>query len=117
MSLILAVDDEFGILELLEAALTEEGHRVLTAPNGRVALELMRTERPELVITDFVMPVMGGAELVQAMSADAVLATIPTIVMSSLPEDAVAERCSGYVAFMRKPFRIATLLDLVDGVV
>lgn len=115
MSLILVVDDEFGILELLEAALTDEGHRVLTATNGRVALDRMRTERPDLVITDFVMPVMGGAELLQAISADADLATIPRVVMSSLPEAAIAERCFGYAAFVRKPFRIAALLDLVEG--
>jgi CheY-like chemotaxis protein len=113
MSLILVVDDEFGILELLEAALTDEGHRVPTATNGRVALERIRAERPDLVITDFEMPLMGGAELLQAIAADAELATIPTIVMSSLPEATVAERCPSYTAFVRKPFRIAALLELV----
>ena len=115
MSLILVVDDEFGILELLEAALTDEGHRVLTAMNGRLALDRMMAERPDLVITDLLMPFMGGAELLEAISARADLGTIPTIMMSSLLESAVAERCSGYAAFVRKPFRIAALLDLVES--
>jgi CheY-like chemotaxis protein len=53
-------DDEFGFLELLEAALTDEGHHVLTATNGRVALDRLRSGRLNLIITDFVMPEMGG---------------------------------------------------------
>lgn len=108
------VDDEFGILELLEAALTDEGHHVLTATNGRVALDRLRAGRPNLIITDFVMPEMGGAELLQVIATNADLSTIPTIVMSSLPEATIAERCFGYAAFVRKPFRIAALLDLVE---
>lgn len=114
MSLILVVDDEFGIVELLEAALEDEGHRVVTAPSGRVALERMRVERPDLVISDLMMPIMGGAELLREIAGDAQLAGIPTIVMSSLPEATVAESCSGYASLVRKPFRIGELLDLVS---
>lgn len=113
MALILVVDDEFGILELLEAAFTDDGHRVLAATNGAVALDRMRAERPDVIMTDFLMPVMGGAELLEAISSDADLRAIPTIIMSSLPEAAIAARCCGYAAFVRKPFRIAAMLDLV----
>ena len=104
---ILVVDDEFGILALLDAVLEDEGYRVVTAANGRAALDWMAGETPDLVITDMAMPVMDGAALITAMAADPALAGVRTVVMSSLPEASIAERCSGYAAFLRKPFRIA----------
>ena len=67
-----------------------------------------------MVITDFMMPVMDGAALVKAMAADPDLAALPVVIMSSLPEAAVAERCSGYALFLRKPFRIFEVIDVVD---
>ena len=106
MAVVLIVDDEFGIMKLLEDVLTDEGHRVLTASNGRQALERAAEEKPALVVTDFMMPIMDGAALVKAMAADARLADIPVVIMSSMPEATVAERSPGYVAFVRKPFNI-----------
>ena len=103
---ILVVDDEFGILELLDVVLEDEGFRVVTASNGRAALDWMAEETPDLVITDMAMPVMDGAALIAAMAANPALAGVRTIVMSSLPEASIAERCSGYAGFLRKPFRI-----------
>ena len=98
MAVVLIVDDEFGIMKLLEDVLTDEGHRVLTASNGRQALERAAEEKPALVVTDFMMPIMDGAALVKAMAADARLADIPVVIMSSMPEATVAERSPGYVA-------------------
>ena len=70
-------------------------------------------EKPSLVITDFMMPVMDGAALVKAMRADPQLADVPVVIMSSMPEAAVAERSPGYAAFVRKPFNIFAVVDLV----
>ncbi len=117
MALVLVVDDEFGILRLLEDVLVDEGHRVIVAVNGRQALQHVTEERPALVITDFMMPVMDGAALINAMSTDPKLADVPIILMSSLPETAVAERIAGYTAFVRKPFKIFDLLDSVTQIV
>jgi CheY-like chemotaxis protein len=113
MAVVLVVDDEVGIVKLLEDVLTDEGHRVLTAMNGQQALDRAATEKPALVLTDYMMPVMDGAALVKAMAADALLADIPVAIMSSIPETTVAQRCSGYVAFVRKPFNIFAVVDLV----
>jgi CheY-like chemotaxis protein len=113
MAVVLVVDDEFGIVKLLEEVLTDEGHRVLTATNGRQALERAAEEKPALVVTDFMMPVMDGAALVKAMAADARLAGIPVVIMSSMSEATVAEQSPGYVAFVRKPFNIFAIVDLV----
>jgi CheY-like chemotaxis protein len=113
MAVVLIVDDEFGIVKLLEDVLTDEGHRVLIATNGRQALERAAEEKPALVVTDFMMPVMDGEALVKAMAADARLADIPVVIMSSMPEATVAERSSGYAAFVRKPFNIFAVVDLI----
>ena len=112
MATILVVDDEFGVAELLDAILTDEGHRVITAINGRRGLEAMAAEHPDLVFLDYMMPVMNGAGLLNAMAADPALCDIPVVMMSSMPEAAVAERCKGYVAFMRKPFKVTQVITL-----
>lgn len=113
MARVLVVDDEFGIVKLLEEVLADEGHRVAIATNGRQALERAAAERPDLVLTDFMMPVMDGAALIKAMAADPGLAGIPVILMSSIPEATVAERSPGYAAFVAKPFNIFAVIDLV----
>ena len=116
MALVLVVEDEYGITELLDVVLTEEGHRVLTAMNGKQGLEMLAAERPDLIFTDYMMPVMDGAAMLGAIAADPGLRDIPVVVMSSMPEMTIAERCSGYVTFMRKPFKLVQLLDVVERV-
>lgn len=65
---VLVVDDEFAIADLLEMVLADEGYRVLLAINGRQGLErLAEGPRPDLVISDYMMPVLDGAGFVQAM--------------------------------------------------
>lgn len=113
MAVVLVVDDEFGIVKLLEEVLEDEGYQVLVAANGRQALEQAAKDKPALIITDFMMPVMNGAELIKALAADARLSDIPIILISSVPEAMVAERIAGYTAFVRKPFNIFDLIDLV----
>jgi CheY-like chemotaxis protein len=110
MPKILVVDDEFGIGELLREILNDEDHEVTLAINGRQGLELIVKDPPDLVFLDFMMPVLNGAEMLKAMTADLRMAQIPVIIMSSLPEATVSERAEGYVAFVRKPFQIATIL-------
>jgi CheY-like chemotaxis protein len=116
MPTILVVEDEFAIAELLEMALTDAGYEVLTAANGRQALERMaEAPRPDLIITDFMMPVLNAAGLVEALRSDPTYRDIPYIVMSSVPEASVRERINGYRAFVRKPFQLAMMVQLVAG--
>ncbi len=114
MAVVLVVEDEFGIAELFDAVLTDEGYSVVTAMNGRDGLELLTREQPQLVFCDYMMPVMDGAAMLGAMAADPALRGIPVVMMSSMPEAVVTERCSGYVTFMRKPFKLFELLDVVE---
>ena len=114
MATVLIVEDEFFIAALLEMVLTDEGYRVLTAANGRQGLErLAEGPRPDLVISDYMMPVLDGAGLLRAMRENEAHRDIPYIVMSSMPEANVRERIDGYAAFVRKPFNLDAMVHLV----
>jgi CheY-like chemotaxis protein len=114
---VLIVEDEFAIADLLEMALTDEGYRVLHAANGSQGLErLTEGPLPDLVISDYMMPILDGAGLLQAMRETEAQRDIPCIVMSSMPEANVRERIAGYAAFVRKPFQLAAVVQLVASV-
>jgi CheY-like chemotaxis protein len=114
---VLIVEDEYAIADLLEMALTDEGYRVVRAANGRQGLDrLAEGPRPDLVISDFMMPVLDGAGLVLAMRQSEGQRTLPIIIMSSMPEANVHARIDSYAAFVRKPFHIDALMRLVASV-
>jgi CheY-like chemotaxis protein len=69
--------------------------------------------KPDVILSDFMMPILGGGEMLRAMAAVPDYQRIPVIMMSALSEEAVAERCKGYVAFLHKPFRVVTVLSTV----
>ena len=115
--LVLIVEDEFAIAELLEMALIDGGFRVVMAANGRQGLQcLAQGPLPNLVISDFMMPVLDGAGLLHAMRATEAHRDIPCIIMSSVPEASVRAHIEGYAGFIRKPFRLGDLVQLVVSV-
>jgi DNA-binding response OmpR family regulator len=112
---ILVVDDEFGIAEVLEFALVDAGHHVVTAINGRQGLDRLREVAPNLVLLDFMMPMLDGPGMLRAMREDTALREVPAIIMSSLPESTVAQKAGGmYAAFMRKPFKLRAMIEIVN---
>ena len=116
MALILVVDDEFGVAEVLDAILGDVGHEVVTAANGREALDRLKERPPDLVLLDFMMPVMDGPSVLKAMREAPTLRNIPTVIMSSLPESTVSKSVgSGYAAFLRKPFKLNAVVDAVNA--
>jgi CheY-like chemotaxis protein len=117
MGTVLVVDDEFGIADLIDVVLTDEGHRVVTAANGKQGLVVALNEHPDLVFLDYMMPVMDGAAMLRAMGDNASLKGVPVVVMSSIPEATVSQRCSGYVSFLRKPFTITAVTTLTERLI
>jgi CheY-like chemotaxis protein len=116
MATILIVEDEFAIAELVEMILADEGHTVLTAANGRLALErLAKGPNPDLIITDFMMPILDGVGFLKELRNNETHRDIPCIVMSSMPEEAVRQRIGHYAAFIRKPFHLTRVSELVDA--
>lgn len=84
--LILLVEDEPGISKLMKMFLEEAGYRVTVAPDGIQGLVRFDQERPDLVITDFMMPEMNGAELCQRLGQRfaAGVPRVPVILTSAL---------------------------------
>lgn len=113
MALIVVVDDEFLLADLLAMLLRDEGHEVLTASHGRAALQLIRDRKPALVISDFMMPLMTGLELAQAMSADPELADIPMILVTGGQGLAAREHAGLFAQILDKPYRADEMLDTV----
>ena len=117
MATVLVVDDEPLIAMALEAALEDAGYAVATAANGRQGLErLAGAPRPDVVLLDMMMPVMGGAAMRAAMTVDPELRAIPVVVLSSLPEEAVRARVDGVAAVLRKPCTAEQVLGAIEGV-
>lgn len=113
MKTIVIIDDEFGLADVLEATLSDSGYRVVTASNGEQGLHAMHEHPPDLVILDYMMPLLDGPGVLRAMRADPRLATVPVIMMSAMPESVVSARCSGYFAFLRKPFGFEPLHAII----
>jgi CheY-like chemotaxis protein len=81
-SRILVVDDEPNIRELLTQELTEAGYRVSAAANGREAIARVRSERPDLVILDVMMPEMNGFDVAAVLKNDPATMEIPIVILS-----------------------------------
>lgn len=120
MKLLLVVDDEYAIVATLAQLLADEGYEVLTAHDGRQALEILQKQpaaaRPAACLVDLMMPVMGGAELIAHMQADAALARIPVILMSAAARPEHLDM-AGVVGLLRKPFGMRELLAVLSTVV
>ena len=114
MKTIVIVDDEFGLADVLTATLSDIGFRVLSAANGKQGLSVMAEYPPDLVLLDYMMPLLDGVGVLKAMHADPKIAVVPVIMMSAMPEGVVRARCEGYVAFLRKPFDFEALLSAVE---
>jgi CheY-like chemotaxis protein len=110
MKTIAIVDDEFGLADVLAATLSDVGFRVFTAANGVQGMQIMAEQAPDLVLLDYMMPLLDGPGVLRAMHADPGLASVPVILMSAMPETIVQARCTGYTAFLRKPFQFDLLL-------
>ena len=113
--LILVVDDEFDVLSAYTMLFEFRGFRVRTAVNGAEALASARREPPDIVVSDYMMPVMNGAELCVAWRADPALRAIPFILASAgiLPRDLLPP----YDMFFRKPAPFDALLAAINQLI
>jgi CheY-like chemotaxis protein len=107
VSKILVVDDESNMRFLLRMVFETEGFEVVEAHHGAAALERVKEEQPDLIVTDLMMPVMNGRDLVQRLRDDPETSGIPIVVISSSRNI----ETTGADAALRKPFDLDVLLD------
>ena len=114
---ILIVEDVPDILRLLEETLKFKGYRAVTAPNGHVALEIIRRERPTLVITDIMMPKLDGFGLVHRLRINPETRDIPVIFLTATYvalEDKAFALNIGATRFIEKPVNFEKFLETVE---
>jgi len=113
---ILIVDDEASILANLRRFLVLEGHEVIEAENGRVALEQVQSFRPELVLCDLMMPEVDGYSVLDALRANPDTDLIPFVFLTASAEKKEQEECfaRGANGYLAKPFSLAELTELVN---
>lgn len=115
MPLIVIAEDESLIAEVLAIMLEDAGYEVASAPHGRAGLALVREKRPALVITDFMMPLMTGLELAQAIRADVAIAHIPIILASGAQGSIGRAHPDAFNAVLDKPFDEKQLIATVGA--
>ena len=105
MTKILVVDDAADNVKLLACNLEDEGYAVATASDGPEALRLARTEHPDLMLLDIMMPGMDGTEVCRQVKADPELKDIPIIMVTAkhLDEDVVKGLDAGADDYVSKP--------------
>ena len=116
MPTVLVVEDEWVIAEVLAVTLVDAGYHVITAANGKQALANLAETRPDVIVTDTMMPILDGPGLLAALAADPAHRDIPVIIMSALDEAALAKLTQGYRAFLQKPFLGPELLRILEQV-
>lgn len=115
--IILLVDDTPDIVENIREFLLMEDYRVITALNGVAALAHLERERPDLIITDLVMPEMDGFELIQKLRSNDQYKEIPILVFSAKPVASEKLDELGADKFVLKPSPPETLLLAIDGLI
>lgn len=114
MSTVLVVDDEYVISDILELALEDAGYQVEKASNGAKALEMLEKTRVELLITDYMMPVMNGEELARNLRADPQFKALPIILMSGAQASIGRENPGLFDGVLDKPFDTEMLIAMVE---
>jgi response regulator RpfG family c-di-GMP phosphodiesterase len=114
--LVMVVDDSKVVLRIVEKGLAESGFKVITAENGKKALNLLKTVRPDLILSDIEMPDIDGFDFCQAVHTDPDFSSVPIIAMSSKTDRGYMKRMlrNGASAYLCKPFNIDELVILVD---
>ena len=110
---VLVVDDDPVILRLLQVNFELEGIEVTTAVDGEEGLKLVQTDRPDLVISDIMMPKVNGLELLAALRSSPDTASLPVILLSAKAQVADVQRGLelGADDYVTKPFDPLELID------
>ncbi len=112
---ILAVDDERHIVRLVQVNLERQGYEVVTAFDGKEALEKVESENPDLIVLDVMMPYMDGFEVLQHLKKNQNTRDIPVIMLTAKAQDADVFRGwqSGVDCYLTKPFNPMELIAFV----
>jgi two-component system alkaline phosphatase synthesis response regulator PhoP len=115
---VLVVDDEIHIVHVVAIKLRNNGYEVVTASNGAEAFEIACNEKPDIIVTDYQMPVMTGIQLVENIRAEASISDMPVILLTARSfavEDEQRETLK-ISECLSKPFSPKELLRYIEDV-
>ena len=117
MQTILLADDEKPLRILVHTTLECSDFRILEASDGVEALETARRERPDLVVLDWMMPLLTGIEVAKRLRQDPATASIPIVMLTAKGQESDREAAAkaGVTAYLVKPFSPLELLDAVQA--
>lgn len=110
MTTLLFVEDEVVIALAAAMTLEDEGYDVVLAGDGEEGLARVRSDKPDLIITDYMMPRMDGVSMIAALRREGV--TTPVVLATSIGKDMIPAGAE-YDAFLRKPYLDQALIDTV----
>jgi two-component system, OmpR family, alkaline phosphatase synthesis response regulator PhoP len=115
---VLVVDDEIHIVHVVAIKLRNNGYEVITASNGAEAYELACAENPDVLVTDFQMPVMSGIELVQKLRENEMTRNTPVIMLTARSFAITKEQQENMQisSCLSKPFSPRELLGNIEDI-
>jgi len=116
---VVCIEDEPGVIELIRLILERRGLKVVGAVSGVEGLEVVRQVKPSLVLLDLMMPEMDGWEVYRRMKADAMMKTIPVIIVTAKAEgidEVLAKHIAKVDDYIKKPFSLQELLQAIERV-
>jgi len=115
---ILVADDEEEIVEFIKTALEREGYSVLTASHGSRLTAIIKTNKPDLLILDVLLPGIDGYSLSLQLAQDDTTKDLPVIIMTALPASkTLFDKFEQVKLFLTKPFEIEVLMNKVKEIV
>lgn len=107
---VLVVEDENIMAKLLENALTQNGYKVFVVSNGQEGLRAAKENKPDLIISDVMMPIMDGFAFYRELKANEVTADIPVLILTDKSQMEDSFGALGADDFIPKPFEPESLL-------
>ena len=108
---ILLVDDDAKILAPLQILLEAEGYRVLVASDGEAGMRMTGREHPDLIVTDWMMPVLDGIAFCRRLKSDKFTACIPVVLLTAAEPPLLSEAL--WNTLLRKPTPVGRLVDVI----
>lgn len=110
---ILLVDDDASILAPMRIVLETKGYRVLVAMDGEAAVSITTAEHPDLIVTDWMMPVLDGVAFCRCLKANTATAGIPVVMLTARMPPPKTEGL--WNTLLRKPVPMARLVEVIRG--
>ena len=119
MAKILVADDDPILVEILKFRLEGAGHSVTVTNDGEQALAAARTDRPDLIVLDSMMPIIAGPEVLAELKVDPGLRDIPVVMLTARDGEAdiIAGLKGGAAEYLTKPFIPQELLVRISGLI